>query len=243
MRNFRLKIFCEFSTALNESDSYLNYLLQFTDKKELFSERFKEYEYGSLSTRDFYAALYDFTGNFFQSKFNNAEETPEFCSSFIKFVKYCSDNDFEIIIFSDCIDSFTDPVFKKDNLSLKSYTGILKMDPVSGKSEIFYPYTDEYCRLCNTCKRNILVSHINDLENEISVLIGDSISDSCVSGFADIVFAKGKLASYCWKNNITYFEFNDFEDIIHKISKPENRKYFKQKNEARVRRKDLFLGG
>ncbi|MBK8983980.1 MAG: hypothetical protein IPM38_17095 [Ignavibacteria bacterium] len=243
MRNFRLKIFCELTTALKDNNAYLNYLLHLADNKEMFNETVKKYESGSLSTRDFYAALYELTGNLSLNTFDNAEETAELSGTFIKFVRYCTDNDFEIIIFSDCIDSYTDPIFKKENPSLKRFAGILKKDPVSDKFEIFYPYTDEYCRLCNTCKRNILVSHTNDLENEISVLIGDSISDRCVSGFADIVFAKGKLASYCWKNNITYFEFNDFEDIINKISKPENKKFLKQKNEARVRRKDLFLGG
>ena len=109
--------------------------------------------------------------------------------------------------------------------------------------EIFYPYTDDYCKLCNTCKRNILISNTNDLGNEISVYIGDGISDQCVSGFADIVFAKGKLASYCWKNNITYFEFDDFSDIISKLIKPENNKFIKQRNEALVRRRDVLMGG
>ncbi len=243
MRNFRLKIFCEFSAALNDSDSYLSYLLQFTEEKELFNEIVKKYQSGILNTREFFHKLYDISGDVFKIKPVSGMEFAEVSGSFLKFVNYCSDNDFEIKIFSDCIDSFTEPVLKKHNLCLKNYSGIFKNDHLSGKTEIFYPYTDEYCRLCNTCRRNILVSHTNDHENEISVLIGDSVSDSCASGFADIVFAKGKLASYCWKNNITYFEFNDFEDIINKISKPENRKFLKQKNEARIRRKDLFLGG
>ena len=95
-----------------------------------------------------------------------------------------------------------------------------------------FPFSDEDCNWCGMSKRNILLSNTNDLDNEISVYIGDGISDACVCNYADIIFAKKSLASYCWKNNITYFEYNNFNDIINKLEKLKNQNKFKQRQIA-----------
>ena len=92
-------------------------------------------------------------------------------------------------------------------------------------------------------KRNILINNTNDWDNEISVFIGDGVSDYCASNFADIVFAKKRLASYCWKNNITYYEFKNFNDIIIKLEKLKIKHKMRQRQNARILRRDVFLGG
>ena len=80
-------------------------------------------------------------------------------------------------------------------------------------------------------------------DDEISVLIGDGFSDTCAAQYADIVFAKKSLASYCWKNNITYFEYKDFGDVQKKLEKLIERKVIKPRQNARVNRKDVYLRG
>jgi 2-hydroxy-3-keto-5-methylthiopentenyl-1-phosphate phosphatase len=92
-------------------------------------------------------------------------------------------------------------------------------------------------------KRNVLMANTNELEKEISVFIGDGVSDFCVSNYADIVFAKQKLASYCWKNNITYYEYKDFNDIKNKFMKILEKESFKQKQNAKTLRKEVLFGG
>jgi 2-hydroxy-3-keto-5-methylthiopentenyl-1-phosphate phosphatase len=80
-------------------------------------------------------------------------------------------------------------------------------------------------------------------EDEISVFIGDGFSDACVVNYADVVFAKKSLASYCWKNNITYFEWNDFGDIQNKLEKLLKQKQIKHRQTARLKRRDVYLRG
>ena len=92
-------------------------------------------------------------------------------------------------------------------------------------------------------KRNILINNTNDLDNEVSVFIGDGISDFCASNYADIVFAKKRLASYCWKNNITYHDFKNFQDVIEKLELLKSKNKIKHKLTAKNLRKDVFLGG
>jgi 2-hydroxy-3-keto-5-methylthiopentenyl-1-phosphate phosphatase len=94
---------------------------------------------------------------------------------------------------------------------------------------------------CGCCKRNLLMNMSGD--DEISVYIGDGFSDACVSKYADVVFAKKSLASYCWKNNITYFEYSDFGDIKKKVEKLLQKKVIKPRMNARVNRKNVFIQG
>ena len=47
--------------------------------------------------------------------------------------------------------------------------------------------------------------------------IGDGNSDICVAKDAEIVFAKKFLANYCNKNDIKYYLFETFHDIIKAI--------------------------
>ena len=80
-------------------------------------------------------------------------------------------------------------------------------------------------------------------DDEIAVLIGDGFSDVCAANYADIVFAKKSLASYCWKNNITYFDYDDFGDVKNKLQKILEKKIIKPRQNARVNRKDVYLRG
>jgi len=51
------------------------------------------------------------------------------------------------------------------------------------------------------------------------VLIGDGKSDACISGMADIVFAKGSLIKHCEKNNIKHYKFQTFADVLAIVKK------------------------
>ena len=51
------------------------------------------------------------------------------------------------------------------------------------------------------------------------VLIGDGKSDACISGMADIVFAKGSLIKHCEKNEIKHYKFQTFADVLAIVKK------------------------
>ncbi|PDT01685.1 phosphoserine phosphatase [Rhizobium chutanense] len=52
---------------------------------------------------------------------------------------------------------------------------------------------------------------------EPHIFIGDGRSDFCVSGMADLVFAKDKLADYCTDHGIPFIGFADFTDLRSKL--------------------------
>lgn len=242
MKNYRLKIFCDFDGTIAKNDVWETSFEKFISNKEIFKSLVDDYYSQKITARETSSKQLELIEDFSFDKLNEYLLAEEIDEHFRDFVKYCSENDHSLIIVSGGYEYYIDFILKKENIQLK----IFACELVESPDKILtsnYPNSDEYCQLCETCKRNILINNTNDLDNEVSVYIGDSVSDQCVSGFADIVFAKGKLASFCWKNNITYFEYKNFSDIKNKLVKLIEKKQIKQRQEAKARRKDIFLGG
>jgi 2-hydroxy-3-keto-5-methylthiopentenyl-1-phosphate phosphatase len=77
---------------------------------------------------------------------------------------------------------------------------------------VFSDDRGEVCTLCDRrCKRHALrVRH----EGERIVFVGDGISDRCVSGMADLVFARSYLAEWLDERGEPYVPFEDFHQVI-----------------------------
>lgn len=73
--------------------------------------------------------------------------------------------------------------------------------------------------------------------------IGDGYSDQCPARFADFVFAKGRLIKYCQQQNITFFEFRNFSDVQKKVEEILERKHIRNRQEAAMARREVFMQG
>lgn len=242
MKSSRLKFFIDFDGTVTRNDIWVHTLRKFASDKDEFDRISKEYHSGNLDGRETIKRHLDLIKHFSFDKFHKYLDEEEIDKHFSEFIDFCNERGYEVNIVSGGMDHYINYILNRHSIDVKIYSCHMKYDEVSQKISCELIHTDEYCKLCETCKRNILISRTNDLENEISVFIGDSDSDFCVSGYADMVFAKGRLASHCWKNNITYFDYHDFSDIKKKIIKL-TEKPVRQRQEAKVRRRDVMMGG
>ncbi len=243
MKNYRLKIFCDFDGTISTNDVWINTISRFVSDKQKFNSILEELNSGEIGTRETGIRQLELVENFSTEKLSKYLIDESIDEHFKDFVDFCIANDFKLNILSGGWDYYINNILKREKIFVETYSTKMLWDENTGKLETEFTYGDDYCTLCETCKRNILINGTNDLDNEISVYIGDGSSDFCVSGFADIVFAKGRLASYCWKNNITYFEYKNFLDIKNKIKKLAENRNIKQRREAMVRRRDILMGG
>jgi len=242
MKNYRLKIFCDFDGTITKKDVWINSFGKFINDKEQFETICEDFNSEKINAREANERQLQLVENFSYEKFNEYLYSEEIDEYFKDFIEYCWEKDYEVIIVSGGYGYYIDFILKKENIDMKFFGCDLKQSEDKKLTSV-YLYSDEYCQICDTCKRNILINNTNDLDNEVSVYVGDGISDQCVSGFADIVFAKGKLTSYCWKNNITYFEYKNFFDVKNKIIKLIGTNMIKHRQEAKIKRRDIFLGG
>ena len=242
MKNYRLKIFIDFDGTISKNDVWINSLGRFIDDKKKFDQICEDLYSQRIGTRETVIRQLELIENFSIAKLNSYLDEEEIDEYFKEFVAFCKENDFEINVVSEGMDYYISYILNRENIYVKFFACKMIWDETTKKLSSEFIYTDENCRSCETCKRNILINFTNDLENEISVYIGDGASDYCVSRYADIVFAKGRLASYCWKNNITYFDYKNFGDIKNKIGKSIDNN-FRQRQEAKIRRRDVIMGG
>jgi 2-hydroxy-3-keto-5-methylthiopentenyl-1-phosphate phosphatase len=246
MKNYKLKIFCDFDGTVAVNDIWINSLGKFIKDESKFNEVLSDFNDLAIGGKECACLLLDLIEDFSFEEFNRYLDQEMLDPFFKEFVSFCGENDISLAIVSGGFDYYINYILQKEELDVKFFSSkLISETGKDGKTSLSceFPYGDENCSLCETSKRNILINHTNDLDNEISVYIGDGISDFCVVNYADLVFAKGKLASYCWKNNITYFDYTNFNDVINKLRKLLERKTIKHRQEAKIKRRDVFLGG
>ena len=126
----------------------------------------------------------------------------------------------------------------------------MNLIPIEGSSKVkfqpIFPYTDEICTRCASCKRNHIVTIAGD--DDIIVYIGEGYSDRCPVRYADVVFAKDDLLRYCRKNHIPRYEYKTFKDIknqlhkmMHTTSSNSSKGFLRKRRQAELARKELFL--
>jgi 2,3-diketo-5-methylthio-1-phosphopentane phosphatase len=245
LKDFKLKIFCDFDGTVTQNDVWVNSLGKFIKDRKKFAEVCSQFSQCQITARECLLKELELVEDFSIDKFNLYLNDEKLDDYFNDFMEYCRINKYQIFILSEGLDFYIKFIFQKYNISLPFFSNKLKTSDNNGKIKLGceFPYSDETCNWCGVSKRNIILTNTNEYDNEVSVFIGDGISDCCAANYSDIVFAKKELASYCWKNNITYFEYKNFSDIIKKIERLIEKKQIKQRQTAKINRRNVFWGG
>lgn len=163
---------------------------------------------------------------------------------FPRFKDFCSNHGIPLVILSDGLDFYVERILNRNGLGdckfFANNLGFINSDGVT-KLQITFPYTDSECQFCGNCKRNHMLTLSGD--DDIIVYVGDGISDRCPVGYADIVFAKKDLIQYCQRQNITYFEYANFQDVQQRLEMLLAKKRLRKRREAEMARRDVFMQG
>lgn len=241
MEQNKLKIFTDFDGTVTLYDVWMEIGEVFIRDKDCWTETLRKFENQEIGTRECFTKECELMVDFDIDKFDEIIAGQRLDPKFVDFYEYCRQNNFPLVILSEGMDYYISGVLKKYGLDIPFYSNSIVISEDRKSFSIDFPYSDSDCTECGTSKRNILMN--NTADDEISVFIGDGFSDACVVHYADIIFAKKSLASYCWKNNITYFEYQTFGDITKKIEKFKNSRKLKQRDSARNKRREVFLRG
>ena len=163
---------------------------------------------------------------------------------FVQFANFCYDKKIDIFIVSDGMDIYIDKILNKHNLDYIPFFANKFEFKIENNKVVFlpeFPHTDSECLKCGNCKRNHLL--YNSFDDDIIVYIGDGYSDRCPVEYADVVFAKRELASYCTSAKIPFTEFSNFNDIIKKMELIVGRKRNKKRRQAELKRNEVFIQG
>ncbi len=237
----KLKIFSDFDGTITLYDTWLEMGDFFIRKKAIWAKLIKSFEDQKIGARECFLKECELVENFDIVEFNRIIDNQRLDPMFLDFMSYCKENELPFVILSEGMDYYIKRILDNNNLDIPFYSNKIVFSGDMKSIGLEFPYSDSDCAKCGTSKRNIMMN--NTADDEISVFIGDGFSDACVVNYADIVFAKKSLASYCWKNNITYHEYQTFGDIKKKLEKFLESKKLKHRQAAKLKRREVFLRG
>ena len=208
----KIVIFCDFDGTITEKDNIVDIMAEFAPPEwknivdDIFSGR-QSLRAGvhalfALISSEKHQAMTDFV-------LDRAVVRP----GFAEFVDFCRDHEMELLVTSNGIDFFIDPILAPyaDRIP-KVYCNTADF---SGEYvNIIYPYTcDEHCDVdCGMCKTTVNRTYNSD--DFCKVVIGDSITDLEGAKIADAVIARSYLEEKCAELGIAYDSFADFYDCI-----------------------------
>ena len=240
MTDQTIKIFVDFDGTIVKRDVGDNLFMEFGDL-DVINEIADRWIAGEISSAIFWTELFESLPEIKKTDMDLFLKEMEIEDGFREFLKLCEDNNIEITVLSDGLDYYIDNILLDNNLShLKVYTNKLHFTD-NNRMIPSFPHMDEECKICANCKRNHILNNSSD--DDITIYIGDGLSDTCPVQYTDFIFAKRSLLKYCEKNRISYYPFNNFYDIIPKIEKLVNKRRIKKRHQAELKRKAVYSLG
>jgi len=237
----KIKIYTDFDGTITAQDTWMDVGNYFISDKEKWVKVIRKFENLEIGARECFMAECALIEDFDFDRFNQIIDNQVIDNEFRDFIYFCGKNDIPLTILSEGMDYYIGRILRNNSIDLPYFANRFVLSEDGKTFHLEFPHSDSDCTKCGCCKRNLILNMTAD--DEISVLIGDGFSDICAAGYADIVFAKKSLASYCWKNNITYFEFRDFSDVKKKLDKILLQKRIKHRQTAKYKRREVFLRG
>lgn len=157
--------------------------------------------------------------------------------SFKSFVRFCDENKIELFVLSDGFDYYIKRILDREGLShLKFFAN--KLQIVDGKLVPEYPYFNpDYPSSANP-KQNHIMNNSSD--EDYTVYVGDGNSDKEAAQYCDYIFAKNSLLKFCERERISYWPFNDFNDVILRLNQLLSKKRLKKRHQAQIKRKHAY---
>jgi 2,3-diketo-5-methylthio-1-phosphopentane phosphatase len=137
-------------------------------------------------------------------------QSVEIESTFPEFIAWLKEWKIPFIILSGGIEELVKQILNKYNLgNLEIRANAISI--VDDKWKLIPSTRPKIRGLCNHCKTFSLVDKKE--AGYFTVYIGDGQTDRCPASHANLVFAKGELANYCYSQKINFYHFNNFSDI------------------------------
>ncbi len=203
-------ILSDFDGTITEKDALYFFFKQFATSEWLKVERL--WTEGKIDSKKCLQDEFALVPNLSKSLIDKYLDTVTIDKYFKSFYELIKRKDMNLAIVSDGIDYFIERILQNNNIEgieIISNHGEFEND----KLKLTFPNADTKClNNAGTCKCKVVQMIKERYENV--VYIGDGMSDFCVAGKADVLFAKNSLALYCKENNIAHFRFTDFKGVI-----------------------------
>lgn len=202
-----------------------------------------EYHDGKISAQELFRREAAAAGSFDPADLHALLDRQTIDPGFTDFVTFCTSRNIEFHIVSDGLDYYIDRILRAHGIHGASYVAnaaALVPAGSNGKRSLSlnFPHSDSVCDRCACCKRNFMLTLAGD--EDIIVFVGEGYSDRCPAQYADIVFAKEDLQSFCQRENISYFLYASFHDVTARLASLLERGTLRKRRRAELKRREAF---
>ena len=164
--------------------------------------------------------------------------------AFSGFVAFCRERSIPLHILSDGLDFYIRTILADRGIGPVSFLAneLTVSEPdASGNARlaIAFPHGNAECTRCACCKRNAMLGLAGD--DDLIGYVGEGFSDLCPAQYADIDFAKDELQTYCQRENISYFTYRTFADVVHRLDSLLSRNLPRKRARAALKRREVFM--
>ncbi|HSD63938.1 MAG TPA: MtnX-like HAD-IB family phosphatase [Ignavibacteriaceae bacterium] len=192
-----------------------------------------------ISAKDCWLKLCESVGSINKNELDNFILGIEIDTTFHSFTEYCKKNNFDMFILSDGFDYYINIILQREKLGfIPVFSNKLEIDN-KNKLTPSFPFYDSGCISSANCKRNHIIN--NSADDDFTVFIGDGNSDKYTVHFCDFVFAKDDLLKYCERERISYFPFNNFNDVMDRMEILRQKKRLKKRHQAELKRRNVYI--
>ena len=118
-------------------------------------------------------------------------------------------------VVSGGLDFFIRPVLAREGIDFPVMADTVTTLP-DGRWQAAHPHGHTTCRLCGICKAKLVADGVGGLP---TVFVGDGSTDRYAAEVASVVFARSRLNTYCTREGIPHFEFEDLDPVAERIER------------------------
>ena len=209
-------IFSDFDGTITKYDAVHKFITTYSKGDWTIAENL--WLKGKMTTKECLSVQMNMIKDIKKSDLKDFLDSIEIDETFIEFYKLVKKYDKTLIILSDGFDIFIEGALKKYNLeNIKFYSNKLIIKENKGylTFETQYPFMQKDCFIgSGNCKCGVARKYSKNY-----TYIGDGMSDRCIAKKSSLLFAKKSLETFCIKENIPYFPYKTFQDIIDALFK------------------------
>ena len=238
MHKREFKIFVDFDGTITLKDIGEEIFRKFGSTEKV-NEIIKNLLTDKISSRQCWKQLCETVPSIDENQLGEFIDQLDIDPTFIPFFNFCKDREIELVVLSDGFDFYIDRIFAKAGLSdVKYYSNKLFVNE-KGKLKTEYPHYDASFPRSANCKRNHILNHSSD--DDYTIYIGDGNSDKDAAQYCDFIFAKRDLLKFCSKEKISFYPFNNFEEVTVKLKELLAKKNLKKRHQAELKRKSAYI--
>jgi len=234
----RFKIFLDFDGTITKNDVGEE-IFRKNLPEEIVNKIVEDLVTDKISSRECWERLCEFALIKDKKGFDDLILSQQIDPTLHRFVDYCEANSFQLYVLSDGFDYYIDKILNREKLNLLKVFSNRLILADDGKLIPSFPYYNADCRSSSNCKRNHVIENSGD--DDYSVFIGDGNSDNDAIQYVDFIFAKDDLLKFCEVQRITYFPFNNFDDVILRMNELLSKKRLKKRHQAELKRREAFM--